>query len=704
MGTKTLLHVLVVGLIGSEGMLNGATPADVELKIVPATSGPVCPTGGTVDVAVLLTNRADEISGWCLGIAVEADPGVDASIREIQPGQDLMTLKNGAPPDFLLTKYYAADDLSRKIQECDAASCDGIKAGAITQVVQIDYEDDEVTLPPVEDVEILKLTVFAAASELGPGETAEARLVFSSSIGNPPVDVVFVADRVSYEPDVQESAVVTVGGASCPVTGAAVDIAMVPAGTGIVHNRDVTGAFSVAITTRVGGLEAWSFAVAVALDPGVNAAITSVRPGDDLATVNDGAMPEFLEIAYYTAGDPQNPAGICDPADASSCEAIGAAYVTQHVVMNQGSPLVSLPARPALSVLNLDLWADAPAINPNEEVEARLVFAEGVGDPPVENAVRLNGETIQPDLLASGVMILELPLDQAVFSDEDFDFKIVPAQTGPVSSNGETVEMSALFTARAAGVAGWSFGIILEPDSGVEASITEYTFGEGLMTAKNGNPPDFVFAAYYASAELQIPAGECEHEDSVGCQDIDAIGIVQGVVIDFRIQISLPAVEDLSMAHFKVHAAAPGLAEGETKEVRALFTTTLGLPPVDSTVAVGSDCYYPAILNPARVSVAGRQSRPTVRIVPGSANADGRLDIADAIFLLSYLFRGGPPPACELAADANGDCVLDSSDAVYVLFHQFLEGPPPAAGEGCQSISGQWCPALTCDTVVETGC
>ena len=62
----------------------------------------------------------------------------------------------------------------------------------------------------------------------------------------------------------------------------------------------------------------------------------------------------------------------------------------------------------------------------------------------------------------------------------------------------------------------------------------------------------------------------------------------------------------------------------------------------------------------------------------GDTDADGSLDMSDAIRLLGHLFLGGEAPSCVDAADANDDAVLDLADAVHVLQFLFLGGPPPA--------------------------
>ena len=83
----------------------------------------------------------------------------------------------------------------------------------------------------------------------------------------------------------------------------------------------------------------------------------------------------------------------------------------------------------------------------------------------------------------------------------------------------------------------------------------------------------------------------------------------------------------------------------------------------------------------------------------GEANADGQLDLSDAVAILSHLFTGGAAPTCEKAADANGDGRLDISDAVTVLSYLFLGGDPlPAPGpEACGSEPAESASPLGCD-------
>ena len=70
----------------------------------------------------------------------------------------------------------------------------------------------------------------------------------------------------------------------------------------------------------------------------------------------------------------------------------------------------------------------------------------------------------------------------------------------------------------------------------------------------------------------------------------------------------------------------------------------------------------------------------------GDANGDGSVNIADVVYIITYLFLGGPPPYFGLPfcpADANGDGVVNVGDAVYIVAYLFLGGPPPT---DCQFV------------------
>jgi len=66
--------------------------------------------------------------------------------------------------------------------------------------------------------------------------------------------------------------------------------------------------------------------------------------------------------------------------------------------------------------------------------------------------------------------------------------------------------------------------------------------------------------------------------------------------------------------------------------------------------------------------------------VYGDANDDEIVDLADIIFLLNYLFKGGSSPDPLSAGDANGDCQVSLADVLYILNYLYRLGTPPVRG------------------------
>ena len=63
--------------------------------------------------------------------------------------------------------------------------------------------------------------------------------------------------------------------------------------------------------------------------------------------------------------------------------------------------------------------------------------------------------------------------------------------------------------------------------------------------------------------------------------------------------------------------------------------------------------------------------------VCGDANGDEAINVADAVFLINYIFKSGPAPDPLQAGDANCDGGTDVADAVYLINYVFKGGPEP---------------------------
>ncbi|MCH7879286.1 MAG: dockerin type I repeat-containing protein, partial [candidate division Zixibacteria bacterium] len=67
-------------------------------------------------------------------------------------------------------------------------------------------------------------------------------------------------------------------------------------------------------------------------------------------------------------------------------------------------------------------------------------------------------------------------------------------------------------------------------------------------------------------------------------------------------------------------------------------------------------------------------------INPGDANNDTKTNIADVVFLISWLFTGGASPACCAEGSANGDGKINIADVTYIISWLFSAGPFPVCG------------------------
>ena len=61
----------------------------------------------------------------------------------------------------------------------------------------------------------------------------------------------------------------------------------------------------------------------------------------------------------------------------------------------------------------------------------------------------------------------------------------------------------------------------------------------------------------------------------------------------------------------------------------------------------------------------------------GDLTGDEQVNIADVIYLVNYLFRGGSAPEHPLSSDANCDGIVDLGDLIYIIDYLYKGGPKP---------------------------
>jgi hypothetical protein len=118
--------------------------------------------------------------------------------------------------------------------------------------------------------------------------------------------------------------------------------------------------------------------------------------------------------------------------------------------------------------------------------------------------------------------------------------------------------------------------------------------------------------------------------------------------------------------HFNLRCSAPpGYYPIKLEE------DTLHPPDFDNCLAdkLGINIYIPVLANGIIYVASGV-------IIRGDANGDCKVGVSDAVYLINYLFKSGPPPNPLLAGDANCDGKLTVADVVFLINYLFKGGPP----------------------------
>jgi hypothetical protein len=124
-----------------------------------------------------------------------------------------------------------------------------------------------------------------------------------------------------------------------------------------------------------------------------------------------------------------------------------------------------------------------------------------------------------------------------------------------------------------------------------------------------------------------------------------------------------------------------GLLGGTSRSLLATLTFR-----VEDTMTVCIDSCYLASTGHLRLNTVGsifvpRDNLPYCFTVSapatGDANADGAIDLEDAIYVFDYLFRYGPPAPLNVAdVTCNGE--INIGDVIYLLNYLFRGGSPPS--------------------------
>jgi hypothetical protein len=106
--------------------------------------------------------------------------------------------------------------------------------------------------------------------------------------------------------------------------------------------------------------------------------------------------------------------------------------------------------------------------------------------------------------------------------------------------------------------------------------------------------------------------------------------------------------------------------------VPATYSVGIRMDGNDMTLLKNNENTPPA----GQSETANYNTLPHVR---GDANGDEITDIGDIVYLINYVFYGGPAPDPVELGDANCDGVVDIGDIVHLINYVFYEGIPPCS-------------------------
>lgn len=106
------------------------------------------------------------------------------------------------------------------------------------------------------------------------------------------------------------------------------------------------------------------------------------------------------------------------------------------------------------------------------------------------------------------------------------------------------------------------------------------------------------------------------------------------------------------------------------------------VPPDTSSLTIYTTTDAPGGIHPIAISATGggithEIPLSCVILMRGDANGDGEITIADAVYLIRYLFQGGSSPEPIQIGDANCNSEVNIVDVVYLINYIFRGGPPP---------------------------
>ncbi len=239
--------------------------------------------------------------------------------------------------------------------------------------------------------------------------------------------------------------------------------------------------------------------------------------------------------------------------------------------------------------------------------------------------------------------------------------------------DGEEEELAAtvFLDTRSDMVMGWFYGLRHDP-----AALT--------LLGNECGEERFGFLCGTDAAEYLVEPSY-NHSAVVGEAEGSEAGFISAVILSFVAPAHLPVGRLNSIAKLIYRVGTVPATGTMVRFVSDELRTLPESPTVEVVIEVGGDGGGGG--GPQTV-VHGRLEVPFVAFRRGDVNDSGALEVTDAINFLTWMFLGGPAPACMDAADADNSGGLGLSDAINVLVFLFGGDAPPGpatVGGGCEA-------------------
>lgn len=359
--------------------------------------------------------------------------------------------------------------------------------------------------------------------------------------------------------------------------------------------------------------------------------------GTILETVSPGGVPEFFHV------------------DASQA---GVLIIGIVIDLMPALPSPAIPASATPQPL-LHIAFDIPSLTPPSNYAISLT--NDLGTPPISNTFSNAGVSTLPSL-SSGVLTVQNP---NIYS---LDSVTVPTSVPVIMVARVTHDFP--FQGFQS-VISWNRNVLQYHSvtgRGTDADAILRPQNPGL--SPTGEP-----------WEGNVSGGFVEIKHEVGCgtspgscgSNRDLLTVA--AVFDFSPPFVTPTVLlnpgiNQSFLRYRFQPLA-GAVNGTSTEVR--YENGLGIPAqVNYVILDGGESVTPLV---EHGTVTFDNSVEV--FVRGNVNNDLAVNIADAIFVLTYLFAQGPTPTCRDAADVNDDSTIDISDAIFLVTYLFNNGLAP---------------------------